>query len=156
MSGDTGWIGLTSGGAINMQVAFHYEWANNTLTLSSFQSRKSSGTQTYDGYGGTIPEITVNGSQQDLPAQNMYFRTSGYSWSGGPLSWTVSYSTYVTVQITFRGSRNGNINSAVFTYNFNTPTVGNPSVSISSTSSTTTSINASCTGSAGTNGGSVS
>lgn len=156
MSGDTGWIGLTSGGARNMQVAFHYEWANNTLTLSSFQSRKSSGTQTYDGYGGTIPEITVNGSQQDLPAQNMYFRTSGYSWSGGPLSWTVSYSTYVTVQITFRGSRNGNINSAVFTYNFNTPTVGNPSVSISSTSSTTTSINASCTGSAGTNGGSVS
>lgn len=156
MSGDTGWIGLTSGGAVNMQVAFHYEWANNTLTLSSFQSRKSSGTQTYDGYGGTIPEITVNGSQKDLPAQNMYFRTSGYSWSGGPLSWTVSYSTYVTVQITFRGSRNNNINSAVFTYNFNTPTVGNPSVSISSTSSTTTSINASCTGSAGTNGGSVS
>ena len=156
MSGDTGWIGLTSGGATNMQVAFHYEWANNTLTLSSFQSRKSSGTQTYDGYGGTIPEITVNGSQQDLPAQNMYFRTSGYSWSGGPLSWTVSYSTYVTVQITFRGSRNGNINSAVFTYNFNTPTVGNPSVSISSSSSTTTSISASCTGSAGTNGGSVS
>ena len=156
MSGDTGWIGLTSGGAVNMQVAFHYEWANNTLTLSSFQSRKSSGTQTYDGYGGTIPEITVNGSQKDLPAQNMYFRTSGYSWSGGPLSWTVSYNTYVTVQITFRGSRNNNINSAVFTYNFNTPTVGNPSVSISSSSSTTTSISASCTGSAGTNGGSVS
>lgn len=156
MSGDTGWIGLTSGGAVNMQVAFHYEWANNTLTLSSFQSRKSSGAQTYDGYGGTIPEITVNGSQQDLPAQNMYFRTSGYSWSGGPLSWTVSYNTYVTVQITFRGSRNNNINSAVFTYNFNTPTVGNPSVSISSSSSTTTSISASCTGSAGTNGGSVS